>query len=103
VPCFDAWLSVLEKAWDASTECFRCQISGVRLQLDDRTSPVYPSLEHADNGQYMVVAAVINDMKSDLTLSEFEKVVVELAKRFNGDNNADLQPLLTKLSKFRRH
>jgi len=103
VPSFDEWLSVLEEAWDSTDRCFRCQISRVRLCLDDRSSPVYPSLEHADNGQYMVVATVINDMKSDLTLAEFRDVVTELAKQFGGDDQADLDSRLANLSKFRRH
>ena len=101
VPSFDEWLSVLEKAWDSASQCFRCQISGAQLSLDSG-SPVYLTLEHADNGQYMVVAFVINDMKSDLTLLEFQNIVIELAKRFGGDDKANLMPLLTTLSNFRR-
>lgn len=103
VPKFHEWLTVLDKAWDQDGQCFRCQISGVTLCIDDRSSPAYATLEHADNGEYMVVAAIINDMKSDLTLDEFKKIVKELACHFNGRSVCGLQSLLGSLRNFRRY
>lgn len=60
---------------------FRCQITGVKLLIgkEHRTSPRYLTLDHytpsASSGGWKVVAALVNDMKSDLDGDEFERLL----------------------------
>jgi hypothetical protein len=59
-------------------------LSRVPLDLDNSKSPLYPTAEHVtpgkDSAGYMVVASAINDMKSDLDLDEFKKVLPLLGR-----------------------
>lgn len=109
VPTKDEWIRALASAWDAADRCFRCQISGVKLKVSDPSSPRYPTLEHSTpstgHGGWMVVAAAINDIKSDLDLDEFRAAIRLLAETFVGSSqtaSADLQQLLDGLKHWRR-
>jgi hypothetical protein len=85
-------------------------ISGVELLVDDPSSPRYPTLEHSDPGTgesgWLVVAAAINDMKSDFDLDEFKRAVPLLARTLGSgaDTTASsqLQTILDGLKHWRR-
>ena len=75
----------LKQAWDG--EGFRCYYSGVRLIEDNSKDPRYLTFDHRTPRQesnIVVVAAVLNDMKSDMTEDEFKAMVSQLASRFKG-------------------
>ncbi len=80
-----ARIAALREAWDGS--CFRCHYSGVCLVEDDARNPRYLTFDHRTprTGDNVVVAAsCINDMKSDLSETEFRALVIGLAHRFQG-------------------
>lgn len=85
-------------------------VSMVPLRPDAPNSPRYPTLEHTapgkGHGGWLVVAAAINDMKSDFDLDEMKAVVPLLARILqpDGDSEAssDLQQVLDRLKHWRR-
>jgi hypothetical protein len=92
-PDRDARLRALKAAWDG--QHFRCFYTGWPLCIDNYRSPYFLTWEHRTprNQQDIVVAAaIINDMKSDLTEGEFRDLVVGLSKRFAGSN--EVVPLI---------
>ena len=73
------------EAWDG--EGFRCYYTGVRLVEDNHSDPCYLTFDHftpREESNIVVVAAAINDMKSDLSDGEFRRIILQLASRFNG-------------------
>lgn len=82
IPSRREWIEALKAAWDES--CFRCTLSQVALDPSDRSSPLYPTLDHRDpskeSGGWQVVAAAVNDMKSDLDTDEFRSATSLLAR-----------------------
>ena len=101
------WVEALRTAWDEKGNCFRCGISGVRLVPNDASSPLYPTLDHSDpgagTGGWLVVAAAINDMKSDLDMKELKKVLPLLSLIVTGKgSNDDREKLETVYISFRR-
>jgi hypothetical protein len=110
IPSRREWFEVLRTSWDEGARCFRCMISGVPLLPDAPKSPRYPTLEHAapgkGHGGWLVVAAAINDMKSDFDLDEFKRIVPLVAQVFQaqGDPEAssDLLRILDQLKHWRR-
>lgn len=81
----DALKRALKSAWDG--QVFRCHYSSAELVVDDPTNPRYLTFDHRTppaKGDLVVAAAVINDMKTDMSEKEFERVVIELAKKFSG-------------------
>ncbi len=110
VPTKPEWIETLRAAWDPNASCFRCMVSGIPLLVDAPASPRYPTLEHTapgtGQGGWLVVAAAINDMKSDFGLDEVKAVVPLLARaiRPNGDTQAssDLRAVLDSLRHWRR-
>lgn len=86
-PNRDARINALRDAWDG--EYFRCFYTGWPLRIDDHRHPFYLTWEHRtprDEDDIVVAAALINDMKSDLTEDEFREVIIGLADRFQGLN-----------------
>jgi hypothetical protein len=85
-------------------------LSGVPLEVSNSDSPCYPTLEHTSpgtsKGGWLVVAAVINDMKSDFAVDEFRAVIPLLAAVLSGNGNvhvsSQLCDLLGSLKHFRR-
>jgi hypothetical protein len=76
----------LRKAWDPDAEAFRCHYSGVLLDADHR-SPWHVTFDHRTprtESDVVLCAALINDMKSDLTEAEFRKVIAQLSERLAG-------------------
>jgi hypothetical protein len=84
-PDREARARALKQAWDGSA--FRCYFSGVRLVESGSRDPRYLTFDHLvprREETVVVAAACINDMKSDLSESEFRAVVRALASRFDG-------------------
>ena len=78
-------MKALKKAWDG--QCFRCHYTGVRLIDDNPKDPRYLTFDHftpREESEIVIVAAAINDMKSDMSDREFRHMVIQLAKRFSG-------------------
>lgn len=74
----------MKEAWDA--QVFRCYYTGIKLVEDNHKDPRYLTLDHRiprKESDIVVVAAAINDMKSDMD-DEFKAMVQELANYFNG-------------------
>jgi hypothetical protein len=80
-----ARVKALKKAWDG--ECFRCYYTGVKLVEDNWRNPRYITFDHLTprkEDDIVIVAAAINDMKSDMSDREFRKMVLQLANKLNG-------------------
>ena len=110
VPTRKEWIEALAKAWNPASACFECQIAGVPLDLVNTNSPRYLTLEHAHpqhaEGGWLIVAAAINDMKSDFSLGEFRQAIPLLDACMRGRRDrrtADhLRRLLDSLEHWRR-
>ena len=79
-----ARIIALKKSWDG--KCFRCHYSGVRLEERDHHSPVYITFDHRiprEESDIVIAAAVINDMKSDLSDEEFKNAINQLSAWFS--------------------
>ena len=80
-----ARVRALQNAWDG--EGFRCYYTGIRLVEDNPKAPKYLTFDHLtprEEQEIVVVAAAINDMKSDMADDEFRAMVAQLASRFKG-------------------
>jgi hypothetical protein len=101
------WVEALRAAWDDKGNCFRCGISSVRLAPNDPASPLYPTLDHSDpgtgTGGWMVVAAAINDMKSDLDMEELQRVLPLLSLLLTGQGGEGERDKLGTILKGLRH
>jgi hypothetical protein len=91
IPKRHEWIAALRHSWDARLNVYRCAISGVPLSLTPKQGPCYPTLEHdyqSDGScRFTVVAAAINDMKSDMTLSEFRTAIKLLSAVLSSPNS----------------
>ena len=87
-----ARIQALKLAWDG--EGFRCYYSGVRLVEENHRHPRYLTFDHRTPRQeedVVIAAALLNDMKSDMTEDEFRAMIFQLASYFKGgtfDENA---------------
>lgn len=80
-----ARVRALQESWDGKD--FRCYYTSIRLVEDDSKSPTYLTFDHftpRQEDRIVIVAQLINDMKSDMSDREFRAMVMELAKHFNG-------------------
>ena len=62
-----------------------CYYTGMILDLDNRKSPRYLVFDHwipGDPSKVVITAAVVNEMKSDMTQDEFEDTVCQMADHF---------------------
>jgi len=78
-------LTTLQNSWDPVRKCFICYLTGLKLDLVDRTNPLYRSFEHRIPGRpetQKMAAFFANVVKSALSEDEFWLVVKELAHRF---------------------
>jgi hypothetical protein len=74
--------------WDP-TLGFTCAYTGVKLELVDRTSPLYAEWEHAtpgDESSVVLAAALVNRMKCYLTAERFRDMALALARYFDDPN-----------------
>lgn len=81
-PTTRMWIDALRRSWGMSGDCFRCELSGLRLDTIDPHSPLAVSCDHDPPGSnnYLVVAWLLNDMKNDHTRVEFYRNVRALAE-----------------------
>lgn len=87
-PDREARKKALEGAWDSDARCFRCHYTDIALQTDDHRDHLYLSLEHQTPGNetdIVVVSALLNRMKTDLSDEEFQRMVGALARKFEGE------------------
>jgi len=79
VPKRNEWRRMLQKAWNRDRGCFECKITHIKLNINDKDSPLYLNLDHSNpsknNGGYMIVAAFVNEMKHKMNLNKFRKIV----------------------------
>jgi hypothetical protein len=76
----------MSKQWDSSIDAFRCFFTGVPLS-EDKGSRRYATWEHrepGDESSVVLVADLVNKMKSDLKEDEFRAMVKALARHFDG-------------------
>lgn len=88
-PDREARKSALREAWKPDDRCFRCYYTGIALNTDDHRDHRYLSLEHQTPGnetEIVVVSALINRMKTDLSDEEFRRMVGALARKFKGED-----------------
>jgi hypothetical protein len=88
-PDREARKKALKEAWDSDARCFRCHYTDIALNTDDHRDHRYLSLEHQTPGnetEIVVVSALINRMKTDLSDREFRRIVSALARKFEGEN-----------------
>ena len=81
-----ARFQVLCEQWDASAAAFRCYYTGVLLN-HSYGSRRYATWEHripGDKSTVVLVADLVNKMKSDMSEEDFRSMVRELANHFVG-------------------
>jgi hypothetical protein len=85
-PSTDTWIAALRRSWSISNDCFRCELSGLRLDLGSAYKPLSLSCDHDPPGSanFLVVAWLINDMKNDHGRDEFYANVMKLAAMVSG-------------------
>jgi hypothetical protein len=86
-PDKQARIRALQQAWDGNS--FRCYFTHITLIEDDRTDPRYLTFDHRiprKEDDIVIVSALINDMKSDMTEDEFKNMVCQLADHFRGED-----------------
>ena len=84
-PDREARKRALKDAWDDRVRSFRCHYTGIALDTDNHRDHRYLSLEHqtpGDETEIVVVSALINRMKTDLSDQEFRRIVSALAQSF---------------------
>ena len=87
-----ARVTALRKAWDKEDKCFRCYYSGIRLNDDNVRDPRYITfdLTALRKGAVLVVtAALIDEMKADLTEDEFKTIISQLGQHFTANSPVD--------------
>jgi hypothetical protein len=88
-PDREARIHALKEAWDSEAHCFRCHYTRIALETDDHHDHRYLSLEHQTPGnetEIVVVSALLNRMKTDLSDGEFRRMVAALARSFEGED-----------------
>lgn len=88
-PDREARIRALQEAWDPEARCFRCHYTRIALETHDLLDHRYLSLEHqtpGDETEIVVVSALLNRMKTDLSDEEFRQMVAALARRFEGED-----------------
>ena len=81
-PTTDQWMAALRRSWFITGDCFRCELSGLKLDMTSAHSPLSLSCDHDPPGSanFLVVAWLINDMKNDHERGEFYLNVGRLAE-----------------------
>lgn len=81
-----ARLAALQRAWDSAISGYRCYYTGVPLndRLGSRRYATWEHLMPGDEASLVLVADLVNRMKSDMTDAEFRGMVAALAGHFGG-------------------
>jgi hypothetical protein len=93
----------LKDSWDKESECFRCHYSGIQLRDNNPRDPRYVTFDHLiprREGELVITAAIINDMKSDMSVEEFKEIVCQLAKHFK--DGTQIEETIFKLKHYGR-
>ena len=64
---------------------FLCTYTGVKLELEDDSSVLFREWEHGTPGEessVVLAAALVNRMKCNMEVDDFERMVIALADRF---------------------
>jgi hypothetical protein len=87
--------------WNEEAQGFLCRYTGIKLDEENDHSPRYLNFDHLIPGGPVVVpaAAVINNMKSDLSEDEFRAIIRELVRRWDG---AEFNENLMRLKYWKR-
>lgn len=87
----------IDSAWLDSriTEIgYRCELSGVKFNMDDSRSPAHPSIDRIDSScgytkdNCQIVCCSINYAKNDLTQAEFAAFLAQLREGLNAKAGA---------------
>jgi hypothetical protein len=87
-----ARVKALKDSWDQESECFRCHYSGIQLVDDKPKDPRYITFDHLSprkEGEQVITASLIKDMKSDMSVEEFKIIINQLAKHFEDGTPVD--------------
>jgi hypothetical protein len=98
-----AQIKALKNSWDAESECFRCHYSGIQLMDNNPRDPRYLTFDYLiprREGEPVITAAIIHDMKSDMSVDEFKEIVCQLANHFKDGTPAE--ETIFKLKNCRR-
>jgi hypothetical protein len=93
----------LKAAWSKEADAFLCYYTGIKLDLTGPFGPFYLTFDHAipgDNTRFVVCARFINEMKSQMSETEFRTNIRLLARHFRTGEPIDQS--LFKLEYFRR-
>jgi len=77
-PEHKARAAAMKLAWSEEQDAFLCHYTGVKLDESDQKSRWYLNFDHVipgKKGKLVVCAALINDMKSDMSSEEFTTVI----------------------------
>ena len=76
------WIAALQRSWAITGDCFRCELSGLKLDLESAHRPLSMSCDHDPPGSdtYLIVAWLINDMKNDHDRDEFYRNILNLSR-----------------------
>ncbi len=88
----EARTKVLQKAWDAENECFRCHYSGIMLVDNDHRDPRYITFDYTSPGkgaEMVITAALIKIMKQDMSANGFKDIITQLARHFSDGSAVD--------------
>jgi hypothetical protein len=80
-----ARIRALKQSWDGRS--FRCFYTGVKLVENNPSDPRYLTFDHhipRREDRIVIVAAAINDMKTDMSDREFRRMVMQLANKLSG-------------------
>ena len=96
-------VKALRDSWDKESESFRCHYCGIQLVDNNPRDPRYITFDHLTprkEGELVITAAIIKDMKSDLSADEFETIVNQLAKHF--EDGSEVEEKIFKLKHYKR-
>ncbi len=76
----------MKRQWDPEIEAYRCHYTGIPLDAahGTRRHATWEHLVPGNESSVVLVADLINQMKSDMTDAEFKTMVTALARCFEG-------------------
>src|SRR5438874_285316 len=80
-----ARFKAMKKQW--RDDAFRCHYTDIALSIGDKRSRRYATWEHvtpSDETSVVLVAELVNKMKADMNNAEFKRMVLALARSFDG-------------------
>lgn len=76
----------MQRQWDPDIGAYRCHYTGIPLDLSHgtRRHATWEHLTPGDESSVVLVADLVNRMKSDMADAEFKTMVGALARHFEG-------------------